>query len=304
MNVLIAGIGSIAKKHISALRAIDPAVRIMGLRSSAASAPVESVEDVYSIGSLSASPDFAIISNPTYRHIQTIEEFLALDIPLFIEKPLAHGLDGLQECVEAVRLAGTVTYLACNLRFHPVIRYLKSHIAGKRLNEVNVYCGSYLPEWRNGADFRNSYSSRPEMGGGVHLDLIHEMDYCYWLFGKPLHAHSFRTSDSSLGIAAADHAHYNLRYTDFSVSIILNYYRRDEKRQIELVFEDQTWICDLIHCRIIDGAGKIVFERNDFQMMETYHAQMQYFLDSLRAGSDMMNSVKEGAEVLALALYE
>jgi hypothetical protein len=39
-------------------------------------------------------------------------------------------------------------------------------------------------------------------------------------------------------------------------------------------------------------------------MMETYDAQMQYFLDALRAGSPMMNAVKEGAEVLALALDE
>lgn len=304
MNVLIAGIGSIAKKHISAIQSIVPGVRIMGLRSSAASAPLEGVEDVLSIRDLSVSPDFAIISNPTSRHIATIEEFLPLDIPLFIEKPIAHSLHGLRECVEAVTVAGTVTYLACNLRFHPVIGYLKAHIAGKRVNEVNVYCGSYLPEWRSGVDFRESYSSRPDMGGGVHLDLIHEMDYCYWLFGRPLLSHSFRTSDSSLGIAAVDHAHYNLRYTDFSVSIILNYFRRDAKRQIELVFEDDTWICDLIHCRIVDGAGKILFERKDFQMKETYHAQMQYFLDALRVGSPMMNDVKEGAEVLALALHD
>ena len=47
MRVLVMGLGSIAAKHIAALRRIDPEVEITALRSSRASRPVEGVKDIY-----------------------------------------------------------------------------------------------------------------------------------------------------------------------------------------------------------------------------------------------------------------
>jgi predicted dehydrogenase len=186
-----------------------------------------------------------------------------------------------------------------------VIRFLKGYLAdgGVRVNEVNVYCGSYLPDWRPGRDFREVYSAREELGGGVHLDLIHELDYCTWLFGMPERSEGLRRRGSSLGISAADFAGFRLLYPGFTASVTLNYYRRDAKREIEIVGEDGTVTGDLLGCRVRRvGDGAVLFE-GDGDVSRTYVAQMRYFLDEVGAGRQPMNSVDEAVEVLRIALH-
>ena len=137
---------------------------------------------------------------------------------------------------------GIKSYVACNLRFLDCISFIKDNLPqllNKKLNEVNVYCGSYLPDWRPNADFRAAYSAKAELGGGVHLDLIHELDYVYWLLGIPKQVNRTFKSQSSLSIGSIDYANYILDYNGFCANVVLNYYRRDSKRTLELVFEDE-----------------------------------------------------------------
>ena len=201
MNVLILGLGSIARKHIAVLRAICPEVCISALRHSRSSTPVEGVDDIYAWDDVLARKgdfDFVIIATPTSEHISSIQKALELRVPLFIEKPLSHTICGIEQIVEQVKEVKLQTYVACNMRFLESICHLRSLIEDEkvRVNEVNVYCGSYLPDWRLGVDFRKVYSARPELGGGVHIDLIHELDYTYYLFGTPEKVHCLYISES------------------------------------------------------------------------------------------------------------
>ena len=50
MNVLIVGLGSIARKHIAALRQIEPGVCIYALRSSVLAPVYEHVRNVFFFG--------------------------------------------------------------------------------------------------------------------------------------------------------------------------------------------------------------------------------------------------------------
>ena len=75
-------------------------------------------------------------------------------------------------------------YVGYNLRFNPIINFLKKKIKSKKIWSVNIFCGSYLPNWRNNIDYRKSSSAKKHLGGGVLLDLSHELDYVQWLFGK------------------------------------------------------------------------------------------------------------------------
>jgi len=304
MEVLIIGLGSIAAKHIAALRTIDPGVSILALRSGKGS-DVNGVANVYDLKTLSARPDFIIISNPTQLHGETILSVLELNVPLFIEKPPLHTLDLADEIKEKITQQHLLTYTACNLRFHPCIEFLKKNLHSKRLNEVNVYCGSYLPDWRPGKDYKNIYSANKEMGGGVHLDLFHEMDYTCWLFGHPIVSKGFISNRSSLNIDAADYANYLLEYRGFNVSVILNYYRRKPQRTIELLFDTETWVVDLIKNTIVTDDGGLIFSVPDFKIMDTYIHQMQYFVDCMAMNSTPMNSFTEAVETLNITLkYE
>ena len=306
MNVLIVGLGSIAKKHINSLREISEDVNIFAYRSNPDSATVDGVVNIYDLKDTEVIFDFAIISNPTNLHSKFIELLTEKGIDLFIEKPPVSSLDNIDELIEKIDKAKNVTYTACNLRFHPCLKYMKKELADnpRRINEVNIYCGSYLPDWRPGKDFSKIYSANPEMGGGVHLDLFHELDYTYWLFGKPDRSRSLKRNVSSLNIKACDYANYIFEYKEFVVSIVLNYYRRKSKRTIEVVFENETWTIDLIKNSITNDNDSIVFSDSNVTIAKTYIDQMDYFIKSLKLGNVQMNSFSESVKILNLCLKD
>jgi len=306
VKVLIVGLGSIGLKHVDALRKIMPSGLIYALRSGVNSNGVEGVISIYDLDKIPQDLDFIIISSPTFMHTRDISKCLAFNCPLFIEKPLFHQLgDAEDKVLSEIMRNKTITYVACNFRFHPVIQYVKGVLANKnrRINEINISCGSYLPNWRPTKNFREIYSSFPEMGGGVHLDLIHELDYVYWLFGPPSRVVSMKKNSSSLNIGSIDFASFILDYDIFAACITLNYYRIDTKRSLEIVFEDETWNCDLLTCKINSNSGDIVFEKDDYNIMDTYVNQLIYFRSQISAGQAPMNSIMEAREVLNIALH-
>jgi len=304
MKVLIVGLGSIAIKHINALFSINKNTKIYALRSNSNKNNVEGVTNIYDLKTSKIIFDFAIISNPTHLHFKFIEKLTTLEIPLFIEKPVLHSLDKINYLTSIIERKSIVTYVACNLRFHPCILFLKRRIEEKKLkvNEVNVYCGSYLPDWRPNQDFRTVYSANADTGGGVHLDLFHELDYTTWLFGLPTKSNSLVRSSSTLNITAFDYANYTLEYNTFTASIILNYYRKQPKREIEIVLENNIWTVDLINNNIINNTGEYLFKDEKFEVKDTYRLQLLYFTNCLTKKKTPMNSFKESLENLKICL--
>lgn len=305
MNILIVGLGSIARKHIAAINELNLQADIYALRSSLGAETEDGVNNIYDLEDTSVKFDFAIISNPTYLHSQYIESLALKDIPLFIEKPALSSLLDADRLCKLVEERKLITYVACNLRFHPCITFLKSAIESQSLiNEVNVYCGSYLPDWRPGKDFRTIYSANSSMGGGVHLDLFHEIDYVTWLFGFPDKSRSVLKKLSTLQIDAVDYANYLLEYSSFTASLILNYYRKKAKREIELLFDDDTWLVNLITNEIKNDNNEYVFKAENFSIKDTYKDQIDYFTSCLRNKEVPMNSFKESIENLKICLND
>lgn len=138
------------------------------------------------------------------------------------------------------------------------------------------------------------------MGGGVHIDLIHEVDYLYWLFGKPQCTHHLFTHKSSLGIRAIDYANYLMEYLHFNVNVILNYYRRDYKRTLELVCSDGTFMVDLASNTIICG-NKVLFSSTK-SIIDTYFSQMEYFIECVSRHRCTMNDMEDANNVLKISL--
>ena len=305
MNILIIGLGSVAHKHLKAIRELVPGANIFALRSSANAAVYEEVKNIYSLNEMTVKPDFVIISNPTKLHEATISQVLQLGCPMFIEKPVLNDLANADKIIKEVKGKQVITYVACNMRFHPAIKFLKEYLqqTNSRINEVNIYCGSYLPDWRPGSNFKTSYSANADMGGGVHLDLIHELDYCTWLFGMPMNVNAVVRKTSSLQINAADSALFQFIYPGFTAAIGLNYYRRDAKREIEVLTEENTLLVDLLHNTVISKLnGKILYEA-PFVMADTYTEQMKYFINHINQHKQPMNGIEEGVAVLKLALH-
>ena len=154
-----------------------------------------SLEDRYGLASfddlgraLDQGPDVVLVTNPTSRHMQVALAAAARGCHLFIEKPLSHDLEGAAELAELSRRSGTVVTVGYQLRFHPAMRTLKDMLAAGnlgRLTSARLEFGEYLPGAHGYEDYKSGYAARSELGGGVLLSLIHELDLAYWLFGMP-----------------------------------------------------------------------------------------------------------------------
>lgn len=295
--------GSIAQKHIQAIRSIEPEAEIFALRHSKNGKDINGIKSIYIWDDITFQPDFILISNPTSEHAITIEKAIEFNCPLFIEKPSLHTLEKADELLKQIQERHIITYVGCDLRFHPALNFIKSYLEKNKpiINEVNIYCGSFLQEWRSGVDYKKVYSSIPEFGGGVHLDLIHEPDYCYWIFGKPLQHKNLCRSKSSLEIKAIDYANMIFDYPSFTASIILNYYRRDMKRMMEIVTDEITISVDLITGKVYDNKQNILFQ-SSVNSTDIYIHQMQHFIDCIKNKKESMNSFEESIDVLKLCI--
>jgi predicted dehydrogenase len=306
MRVLIIGMGSIAKKHLKAILSYNPNSLVYAYRTSNPSILLENVINIYNLEDFSEKIDFIIVSNPTAFHGDTLLKVIKHKVPIFIEKPVLHNLHLAELILEKLTINNIITYVGCNLRFHPSVLFLKNYLSNHnpRINEVNIYSGSDLASWRPNIDYKNTYSSKYNLGGGVHLDLIHEVDYCLWIFGIPLTIKSLFKSKSSIEIDSIDSARYIFDYNEFSVGITLNYFRKDSKRQIEVVTDDDTMIIDLIKCNVCSASNKINFQNNEFNIQETYNSQLIYFWNCIQKNIPPMNSFEEGVKTLKIALNE
>ena len=304
MIILIIGLGSIGKKHVDAIYALRLAVTIYALRGG--ESLYDSYKEVINVSStdeIQSKIDFTIVSNITSAHEATIMNVLELQCPIFIEKPVLSDLGNASRISAKLKEKNILTYVACNLRFHSGLQFLKKYLDEKkpRINEVNIYCGSYLPDWRRAIDFRESYSAQSEQGGGVHLDLIHELDYCTWLFGFPEKVVSMKRNVSSLSIDAVDNARFEFSYANFTAGLNLNYYRRDPKRTIEIITSEDSILLDLNRNKIqLLGSGEVLYEKH-FEMKDTYENQMRYFVDVINSKKQTVNDFDYAVKVLKLA---
>ncbi len=303
-KVLIIGLGSIARKHISALRQIDNTILFYALRNSKGTSDQEDgITNIYDPVDIPEDIKFGIVSSPTNLHLKALDILLEKNIPAFIEKPIYHQLVACYDYVAKITKNGLFNYVACNLRFLNALKFIKQYITNcaESINEVNVYCGSYMPSWRGNEGIKN-YSFYENKGGGVHLDLFHEIDYCYWLFGQPVTNRNILRKVSSIDIEAIDFANINLIYPHFTCNIILNYYRKTPKRSIEIVYENHIVTLDLLNNSVVNDKGNTLFEDKNQGVIDTYYEQMKYFTNALATNHLPENNFKESLKILELCL--
>lgn len=282
LKVCFVGIGSIARRHIANLkqvgvqRGID--FTIDSYRHSVSAEEVLGVERFfYSIDDVPGDYDIIFITNPTEMHLQALQQFHKKGKHFFIEKP-AVSVHQLELAKSFQKRKNSVYYVACPLRYNAVIQYIKKEIPVNEVLSVRSISSSYLPDWRPGQDYRNTYSAQRKLGGGVGIDLIHEWDYLTYLFGWPKKVDCMIGKVSQLEIDSDDYAIYIAAYDGRVVELHLDYFGRKTIRTIELFTKTDTIIGDLINqkIRFLREEKEFSFEekRDDYQKRE-----LEYFLD-------------------------
>lgn len=305
---LIIGLGSIGKKHLKAIEASFDAPDVIFLRTSTNLSPedaslllnyrvVDNLDDI-----MSTKFDLIIISNPTYLHYQTLKTVIKLASPILLEKPISHSCKELDSFYNLVKRNNIPIKVGFNLRHLCSLVFFKGFYEqlSESINEVNVYCGSYLPDWRPSSNFRNSYSVNPRMGGGVHFDLIHEIDYCIWIFGFPNKVRKIYSNKSSLRIEAVDAAYYNLEYDNFNLNISLNYFRKDPKRVLEVVTSERSLEVDLLKNRLVDLCTSEILYASNRGIIDTYSAQIRKCVNDVSSLESDLATFREMIDIQKL----
>jgi len=225
LTAVVIGYGSIGKRHADILNEMDE-ISSVAVLSCQTGLPYETITSLEDIPIL--NPDYVVIASNTTQHYMQLK-FLDSHLEgrkILVEKPL---FDSTAELV----IKHNEVFVGYNLRFHPLMLKIRESIFGKKLWNIQVYCGSYLPDWRPGRDYRETSSARREYGGGVLLDLSHELDYVQWLVGSIKLMHLVSEKVSNLEIETDDLLHLLGKSEKGAyINICLNYFARHPLRQI------------------------------------------------------------------------
>lgn len=242
-KVAIVGFGGFGKKHFAAVSDLGASPVVVSRRNSVQR--MLSKKDVVSFCSIDQVPDeveFAIVATAPSDHRRGIDEALLRDWRVLVEKPLYGSCsDKLIDDV-LVRSRVRVGFL---LRFSEALNLVKQKIA--TIGEVffvDIKCQSFLPDWRDGLDFRKTCST-VYGDGGVLLDLNHEFDYATWMFGYPSMVFCDIPVGSYLRIPVEEQANCILGYdSGLRIHIRLDYLSRAPQRGMSVFGSEGTLIWD------------------------------------------------------------
>lgn len=309
MKVLLVGCGSIGQRHLKNLTALSCVEHIFiysrvkshlsGIDDSNKVSVVRSIENVQA--------DMAVIANETYRHVETALILARKGIHLFIEKPLSHTIsNNLKILKKIINQNNLVLGIGYNLRFLGAIKFIKDILMHGAIGDiyfVKIEAGQYLPYWRKGRDYKISYSASKRRGGGVALDLSHEIDYMRYFFGDPLYSRVVKGKVSDLVIDSDDIFEGIYKYNGFVCNIHLDYLQRNKKRLIRIEASKGTLICDLISKEIVlevNGKKKIYRNSNLFDLDKTYVQELVNFINAVKKNDRPEVVFEDGVGALKL----
>lgn len=328
MRFLIAGLGSVGRRHLRNLRELGENDIIL-YRTYRSTLPDEELAGYQVEADLQAAlacrPDAVIVANPTACHLDVAIPAAEAGCHLLVEKPVSNSMDRigiLQTLVEEHKLNVLIGY---QYRFHPglheVARSLSAGAIGRPLS-VHAHWGEYLPDWHPWEDYRTGYSASREQGGGVLLTLSHPLDYLGWLFGEIEAVWALVGSLGDLELDVEDTAVIGLRFRSGVLgSLYLDYNQRPAAHRVEIVGTGGTirWDFstgavevagetskqqaagdsrspDIFPAPSQSGGGKLV-ARN-----EMFLAEMRHFISVLQGLEEPICTLEDGLRAMRLAL--
>ncbi|MEX0762572.1 MAG: Gfo/Idh/MocA family oxidoreductase [Dehalococcoidia bacterium] len=311
-RILVIGCGSIGMRHIRNLRhigdfdllAFDPAPqRLANAVREYEVQPFESIES-----GLGHSPDAVLVCTPPNLHVEQAAMSVDAGAHVFVEKPLANSLHGLDGLTHAAATNDLVLMVGYNLRFNAGLMRAKQLIDEGRIGRVlTMRCefGQYLPDWRPSIDYRTSYTANASAGGGIILDSSHDIDYMRWFGGEVSGVSCMAGKLSDLEMDAEDTAEITMRMSSGTLAHIhMDCTQRAFSRTCKVVGTEGTLRWD-IHKGLerYDIAGREwVHEAPPVDPAEAYITEMRCFLSCLQGDSVPPVDGPTGKRVLELAL--
>jgi predicted dehydrogenase len=317
MKFLIAGFGSIGRRHLRNLRELHAlgeldAPEIVLYRSHQSTLPDDEIAGLPVETDLSAAlahlPDAVIVSNPTALHLDVAIPALQAGAAVLLEKPISHSLDRVDDLRAAAVSAGDRLLVGFQFRFHPTLRRAAELLSQGAVGQpaaVRAHWGEYLPDWHPWEDYRQGYAARPDLGGGVILTLSHPFDYLRMLLGE-VDAVSAYTATSGLGLPVEDTAEIALRFSCGAVgSVHLDYLQQPPTHTVEIVGTAGT-----LRWNNADGSLAVYRPGADWQVEQPpegfdrnwlFLDEMRHFVAVARGEAQPLCTVEDGIRALEIA---
>ncbi|MEW5715671.1 Gfo/Idh/MocA family oxidoreductase [Pseudomonas sp. SB113] len=287
---LVIGSGSIAKRHIGNLKKLFASARVGCISASGRRLSAEDVgEDTHIYGSiddaLADDPVFAIIASPAPLHVGCAAQLLSQKVPVLIEKPLSDSLERFSDHRDVLLAHKERIEIAYNLRFMSSALRFKALLDARSvggISSISVDVGQYLPDWRPASDYRKNVSARRELGGGVLLELSHELDYLGWFFGEFKTAYCVARNTGALEVDVEDTVDALLVRTDrLAVNVHMDFLQRAPVRTCKVVGQEGTLIWDILNNTITLHSGRdehrVLFEDASYDRNTMYLDLLRHF---------------------------
>ena len=326
MKFLIAGLGSIGRRHFRNLIALGEKDIVL-LRTRKATLPDDElagypVETDIHEALKKHKPDAVIVANPTALHLDVAIPAAEAGCAILLEKPISDSLERLDTLQQAAQKSGSKILVGFQFRYHPTLnkarKLIQSNAIGKALT-VHAYWGEYLPQWHPWEDYRQSYAARADLGGGVIRTLTHPLDYLRYLIGEVETLWSFNDHISPLELDVEDVAEIGLKFSNGAIGgVHLNYVQRPPRHTLEIVGTQGTlrWdnadgvlqlqqfpapfasYSDLPPAPVIESFSP----PEDFERNQLFVSQTRHFIETARGESEPICRLEDGVMVLRLAL--
>ena len=294
MKFLIAGLGSIGRRHLRSLLTLGER-DILLYRTHQSTLPEDELSgfpvEIDLQAALAHKPDAVIVSNPTALHLDVAILAAEEGCHLFLEKPVSHTVEGIDQLKAVVQHNQVKAFVGFQFRFHPGLKQVSRHLAeGLIGNPVSVraHWGEYLPAWHPWEDYRQGYSARPDLGGGVVLTLCHPLDYLRWLFGEVQVLWAFTGNQGELGLQVEDTAEIGLRFANGVLgSVHLDYIQRPPAHWLEIIGTRGTIRWDyykssVVYSQLPDVSEPQSTESAQLTALQISEIRNQMFLDEMR----------------------
>jgi len=319
MKFLIAGLGSIGRRHMRNLIALGEK-NIVLYRTRKATMPDDElagfpVETDLQEALKKHKPDAVIVANPTALHLDVAIPAAEAGCVILLEKPVSHSMERLDGLQTAVNKSGSRVLVGFQFRFHPGMIRAKQLIADGEIGRIisaHVHFGEYLPAWHPWEDYRKSYAARADMGGGVVLTQCHSLDYLPWLVGKVESVWGFVARLSDLEVDTDDTAKIALRFEGGALgSLHLDYNQQPPAHHFEIIGTKGS-----LQWNLSDGVTRIYrAEKKDWEVYPLaagwernvmFMEQMKHFIAVVRGEAQPACSLEDGIRVqrLVQAVHE
>jgi predicted dehydrogenase len=309
-SLAIIGLGSIGRRHLRLISEIKSDIEIIVVRSGCGSPCEEeslATKTVYSItDAIKYGIQAAVVSSPATLHIEQSLELAKSGVHLLIEKPLSHTLERVEELLEVVNDNDVIAMVGYVLRYDPGAIKFKNWLGKKITSDIlyaTIECGSYLPDWRPDQDYRETVSARNELGGGVLLELSHEIDYLHWFFGRPIDVQAQIRNSGTLDIDVEDQADLLLTSKQgYPITLHIDFNRRFVERKCKVLTTEGELTWDAVNKNV---TWKTVHE--DYLCYEysnerdnIYNTQLENFMDCIENGTAPSITAEDGMNVISL----